>query len=158
MELPDKHDLGRNARNSVFISYSRQDKRYLEGLQTQLAPYVREGSVTYWDDTKILPGSVWYKELEQALNSTKVAVFLVSADLLASDFIFKYELSPLLEAAKQEGVVIFSVVLSACAFMDTDLTNFQAVNAPSEPLNRMPRWKRDEVWAKTAKWIKNALS
>ena len=46
-------------RNLVFVSYSREDKRWLGELQKHLKPYLRQGAVTAWDDTQIKPGSKW---------------------------------------------------------------------------------------------------
>lgn len=146
-----------STRNGVFISYSRKDKRFLDELHAHLSHHVRIGAVTYWDDTRIIPGNRWRVELGNALQAAKIGLFLVSADFLASDFIANRELSPLLLAAKEEGVVILSVILSACVFHDTELASFQAINAPSNPLNQMSRGRRDVIWTETANRIKNAL-
>lgn len=144
-------------RNGVFISYSRKDKRSLDEFHSHLSHHVRSGQITYWDDTKIVPGSRWKVELKQALQSARIGVFLVSADFLASDFIATRELLPLLQAADKEGVIIMSIILSACVFQDTPLSQFQAINAPSNPLNLMPRGKRDVIWMQAVYLIKKAL-
>lgn len=144
-------------RDRVFISYSRQDKKYLNELHAQLAYHVREGLISSWDDSKIIPGNKWMDDITQAIKSTKVAIFLVSADFLASDFIDKYELAPLLKAAELEGVVVLSVIVGACVFKDTPLGRFQAINTPSSPLNTMTRGKRNEIWSQVAGFIMNAL-
>ncbi|MFL5627729.1 MAG: toll/interleukin-1 receptor domain-containing protein [Ktedonobacteraceae bacterium] len=146
-----------NPRSRVFISYSHSDADYLKRLQIHLEPYVREGTVDFWDDTKLEPGLNWREEIRQAIASAKIAVLLVSADFLASEFITRNELPPLLAAAKQEGTIILTVILSPCIFDDTDLAQFQTVNAPSRPLSSMTGWKRDEVWVKVAKRIKGIL-
>ncbi len=142
---------------SAFISYSRKDKKYLDELHIHLAQYVRMGVVDFWDDTKILPGSKWQEEIKKALQSARVAVLLISADFLASDFIASNELPPLIAAAEQEGTVILPVILRPCVFKDTELAQFQTVNAPSSPLSKMTRGKREEVWTKVAEVVKNAL-
>ena len=70
----------------------------------------------------------------------KVAVLLVSADFLASDFIVDNELPPLLAAAELKGAVILSVIVSSCRFKQTEtLSQFQVVNPPTQPLNLLPR-------------------
>ena len=147
-----------DAPGGIFISYSRKDKRYLDELHTHLAHHVREGAIAYWDDTRILPGSRWNDELKGAIRSAKIALFLVSADFLASDFIFYREMGPLLQAAQNKEVAILSVVLGACAFEDSELAKFQAINAPSDPLNRMARGKRDVVWEQVALRCKDILT
>ena len=144
-------------RNSVFISYNRKDKKYLDELQAQLAYYERAGKITYWDDTKIRAGDVWEEELKKALQSAKIAILLVSADFFASDYIAEKELPPLLEAARRNELTVLSVVLSACAFNDSELSKFQATNAPSNPLNQMSRGKRDLAWHEVIKAIKKSL-
>ncbi len=142
----------------IFISYSRRDKKYLDELHIHLAHHVRKGSIAYWDDTRILAGSRWNDELNGYLRSAKIALFLVSANFLASDFIVDHEMEPLLQAAQQRGVEVISVVLGACSFGDSELSDFQSINPPSEPLNRMARGKRDVVWEKVARRCKEILA
>ncbi|MBV9713303.1 MAG: toll/interleukin-1 receptor domain-containing protein, partial [Ktedonobacteraceae bacterium] len=134
------------------------DKRYLHELTTHLAPYVQSEVVDVWDDTQIPPGSKWREEIEKALQSAKVAILLVSAEFLASDFIMNFELPSLLAASEQEGIIFLSVLLRPCAFTNIDIGQFQSVNMPSTPLSKMKRAKRDEVWSKVAEFVKEALS
>jgi|SRR5579884_3843247 len=145
------------ARTKVFICYSRADKKYLTELQAHLAYYVRNEMISSWDDTQIKAGTVWYEEIQKGLQAAKVAVLLVSPEFFASDFIANDELSPLLKAAAEEGVLILSVILRPSAFKHSDLARIQAVNDPSQPLSAMARVKRDAVWAKVAEYIKDAL-
>jgi len=144
-------------RSRAFISYSHKDERYLNELQIHLAPYIQPEIIDVWDDTQILPGAKWRQEIEKALNSTKIAVLLVSADFLASEFIRNVELPTLLTASEQEGATILSVLLRPCAFTNTAIGQFQAVNTLSTPLSKMKRGRRDEIWTKVAELVREAL-
>ena len=102
--------------NKAFVSYSHTDVEHLARMQIHLAPYIREKKVDVRDDTRIKPGSRWKEEIKQAIALARVAILLVSADFLASEFIAQNELPPLLDAAEQQGMLVLSVILSPCAF------------------------------------------
>ncbi|SRR6266487_185251 len=145
-------------RTKVFICYSHADTDSLQRLRVHLAPYVRNKQIDIWDDTKIRPGASWKEEIDQAIKTAKVAVLLVSADFLASDFIAQDELPPLLSAAKSEGVTILPVLLRACGYQDTPLADFQFVNKPLLPLRKLGEDEREEAWTGVALAIKEALA
>lgn len=159
------YQSARSSRNStplvqqakVFISYSRKDSRYLQELHSHLDYYAYNDIVSYWDDTKIRPGSLWMDELQQALDAAEMAILLVSPDFLASDFILREELPQIVNAARQSTIALFSVILRPCLFSDSDLAPFQTVNPPSQPLSNMSRGKRDEIWVKVAKLVEHSI-
>src|SRR5262249_7997131 len=103
-------------RRKIFVSYSHRDKEYLERFRVHMMPLLRneEHLLELWDDGKIKGGQMWDKEIKEALATTKVAVLLISADFFASDYIYKEELPPLLEAARTGEVTILSVILGYC--------------------------------------------
>ena len=105
----------------VFVSYSHRDKKWLQRLQVHLKPLVRAGDIDLWDDTRIRPGADWKAQIDRALASARVAVLLVSADFLASDFIQDQELPVLLEAAERRGTRILPVILSHSLFTGSPL-------------------------------------
>lgn len=96
-------------RNQVFISYSHLDKEWLQRVRIHLKPFERNYKINVWDDTKINTGQDWKNEINNALEKTKVAVLLVSASFLASDFIATDELPPLLNTAAKGGAVIIQL-------------------------------------------------
>lgn len=146
-------------RTKVFISYSHQDADWLRRLRVHLKPLEREHRIEIWDDTRIKPGSRWREEIEQALAATKVAVLLVSADFLASDFITGDELPPLLSAAEKEGAIILPVILSPSRFDRTSsLAQFQAVNNPSKPLIGLDRSEQEAILVKVSEAIEASLN
>jgi hypothetical protein len=142
----------------VFISYSRRDHDALGRLQVHLKPLVRDGRIELWDDTRLRPGELWLDEIKNALSTAKVAVLLVSADFLASDFIATEELPPLLAAGRARGLVIMPVILSPCRYRETpSLAQFMSVNDPASPLSGMSRTEQEAVWVKLANAIVAAL-
>ncbi|SIN75691.1 TIR domain-containing protein [Singulisphaera sp. GP187] len=147
------------SRTKVFVSYSHQDIDWMKRLRVHLAPLERDGKVDRWDDTRIRTSQLWREEIHKAIDATKVAVLLVSADFLASTFIADNELPPLLAAAKYDGAFIMPVIVSPCRFSATPvLSDFQAVNSPSQPLVALRRARREALWVKLTNDIEDALS
>jgi hypothetical protein len=145
-------------RDQVFISYSHKDKKYLEKFQTMLKPMMRNDTILVWDDTKIQAGAKWRDEIEKALARANVAVLMVSANFLASDFIAKHELPPLLKAAEQEGLKIRWVPVGYCLYEETELEPYQAVHNPSQPLESLRGAKLNQVLVKICQEIKAAAT
>lgn len=137
-------------RTSVFVSYAREDAKWLEKLRVHLKPLQRDDAVVVWDDTQIKAGENWKVRIAAALKSAKVAILFVSAEFLASDFIHASELPPLLAAADQEGAQILPVIVGHSRFEKTGLADYQAVNALSEPLRGMAPSDEDLVFVKLA--------
>lgn len=155
-EQPDPTEPPGSNRTKVFISYSHENRHELERLRIHLKAARLNNRVEWWDDTQINPGQDWQHAIKKAIDTTRVAVLLISVDYLASDFILDNELSPLLTASEEEGVTILPVILGPCLFQLTNLARFQAVNNPSTPLSKMNTHEKDEVWIRVIKTILNA--
>jgi len=152
-----KATLGGN-RNRVFVSYSHRDERWLRRMLVHLRPLQNEGVIDVWSDTRLRPGDDWKSEIEQALESASVAVLLVSADFLASEFVVENELPPLLRAAETNGTAILPVIVGPSGFLETpSLRRFQAVNDPRAPLLAMNDWERETLFDNVAKAVKAAV-
>jgi TIR domain len=143
----------------VFISYSHVDTRWLKRLLVHLRPLERNGQIDRWDDTRIKAGQKWSQEIEAALTESTIAVLLVSADFLASEFIASEELPALLRAAAQNACRVLPVIIGPCLFSEIkDLQQFQAINSPGRPLAKMRKAEAEECLAGVAKTILDHLS
>lgn len=142
----------------VFISYSHRDKKWRDDLDTNLKPYLRDGSIISWSDEQITAGSKWFDDIKSALADTKVAVLLVTPNFLASDFIHEHELGPLLKEVEQGGVKILWVPVRASSYKKTALKDYQAVLEPDKPLAKMTGAERDSAWVRICEKIEKAVS
>jgi hypothetical protein len=146
------------SRDKVFICYSHNDSKLLQRLHVHLKPLEKRGHIDWWDDTRIRPGAKWRDEIRRAIERTRVAVMLISADFLASEFIINNELPPLLQAAASEGVMILPVIVSPSRFEKTEgIHQFQAINPPSKPLKALDTNKREEIFVQIADAIDAAF-
>ena len=140
----------------MFISYSHRDERHLDDLLVQLKPYLRKGTFAAWSDKQIEPGSLWFDKIMAALAKSSVALMLVSADFLASDFIHEHELGSLLKEAEDGGVKIIWVLIRDCSWRETPLKDYQSVLPPEKPLAAMTKAKRETAWRTVCGAIKQA--
>ena len=132
----------------LFISYSHRDDSWRQLLRTHLQPYVTAGSVEVWDDTAIEAGVRWREAIEGAMERAKVALFLVSPNLLASPFVQQEELAPLLRRGRAREVKILWVPLVSSSFEETEFQHLQAAMNPGHPLDTLTepqqhRWMVD---------------
>lgn len=144
---------------SAFISYSHRDVAVLDRLLVHLRPLERAGLLDTWVDTRIRAGDDWKRSIEVALERAAVAVVLVSADFLASDFVVNNELPPLLAKAEVGGTRVLPVIVKPCRFArDSHLSRFQAVNPPERPLTAMAEHEREEVFDRLAAALEQLLA
>ena len=130
-------------RRNVFISYSHQDAEWLVKIKKWLVTLEREDRLRLWDDTLIQPGAHWREEIQKNLQAASVALLLVTQDFIASDFIDKNELPPLLDAEREKGLKILCVAVGLSAHEGLKIAEFQWVNKPDEPLSKAVDLEQD---------------
>ena len=74
---------------TVFISYSHKDEQWKDRLVTQLGVLQQQGYLDVWDDRRIEAGTDWFKEIEDAIHVASVAILMISANFLHSNFILE---------------------------------------------------------------------
>jgi hypothetical protein len=146
------------ARKSVFVSYARKDRKWVDELLTFLTPWIREKRVDLWDDSRIRSGAKWQTEIKRAIHEATVAVLLVTKNFLASKFIADRELPILLDRACKEQVRLKWIAVGHSGVEATALQDFQAVNDPKHPLDTLARAQRDKAMVDIAKDIVDAVT
>jgi internalin A len=137
---------------NIFISYSHKDRVWLDRLREHFAPLARNALLNAWDDSRIKPGTNWRDEIAKALAEADIAVLLVTPAFLASDFIDKNELPPLL--VKDH---IFWIAVRHSNYEQTEIADYQSANDPAKPLASLSESDQDKVLVEICKKILAAV-
>jgi hypothetical protein len=114
------------APKSVFISYSRRDSVWLEHVRTILQPVERTGAIRCWTDVEVEAGAQWDTELRRQMSVCDIAILLVSANYLDSRYVNIVELPTLVERARTGRTRLLWMLLSPCAWRETELVHIQS--------------------------------
>jgi hypothetical protein len=144
-------------RDGVFISYSKKDIKWLTRIKTPLRFLELHNQFNIWDDTQIKVSADWNKEIENSINRCKVAIFLISENFLATEFILKKEIPQFIKGAKLDGAKIFNIILDHNVFKKTPLSAFQSLNNPDEPLMYLSRVEQQKFMVKLVEEVQAAL-
>jgi WD40 repeat protein len=127
----------------VFVSYAHEDVDLCRRLEVVVKPLVRKGRVDLWMDTQIGTSRNWNDAIEANLARAELAVLLVSADFLASDYIMEIELPRLIE----RGVRLVCIPAGPCGWRDIEeLARVQWPLPPERPLSAMSGDERDSAF------------
>jgi hypothetical protein len=98
--IPDRG--GRDTRRppTVFVSYSRKDKKYYDLLKPHLDGYVNLGRIRVFTHDALRTGMRWKVETQSAISEAVAAILLVTENYLASEGIMGEQFPRLLKEAE----------------------------------------------------------
>ncbi len=82
---------------NVFVSYSHKNTQWVTKIKNQLIGLRRSNFIKDWTDQEILPGEKWDKKILEQIKKADVFILLLSADFMASDYIWDVELKKAFE-------------------------------------------------------------
>jgi tetratricopeptide (TPR) repeat protein len=142
---------------TIFISYSHKDEHWKDKLNTQLGVFTRKDPLaaddilTTWDDRRIDPGEDWPRKIQEAIDAAGIAVLLISANFLTSDFIMREEVPRLLERQHNDALIIFPIIVEACNWQVHEwLKPIQVLPKDAKPLEYLTGGPLNEALATIA--------
>ena len=95
----------------VFISYSREDKKYKNRLVKGLTKLKRKRWSNIWQDDEINAGKDFEKEIFSNLNDSEVIFILISQDFIASEYCYSKELKIALTRHERKEAKLIPIVI-----------------------------------------------
>jgi hypothetical protein len=140
------------AKISLFYSYAHEDEAFVRELEKQLGMLKRLGVIATWHDRQIQAGESWERAIDEQLASAQVILFMVSADFVASDYIWNREMTTALARHELGEAVVIPIVLREVAFLEqAPFAKLQMLPRDARPIVAWPR--ADEAWAQVAESI-----
>ncbi|CAN2041328.1 Protein containing ATPase domain, prokaryote [Candidatus Magnetomoraceae bacterium gMMP-15] len=106
---PDSVIFTSQQEKKIFISYSHDDKKWLNIILKSLSVLKHHG-ITIWFDDHIMAGKEWKPEIQEAIETSHLTICLISENYLISDFIREREIPEVLKR-KKEGMRIIPILL-----------------------------------------------
>ena len=142
----------------VFIGYSNQDKKWRESLQKRIEILELEGHFSNFDDNPINPVADQLPTIERRLHEADIAIIIISANFLTSNFIRTKEIPTLLRSREQQGMRLIPLILEPCAWRETLELDFMRGGGKDDvPLSSLSQAKQEKALAKLAGEIASIL-
>lgn len=140
---------------NVFISYSHKDEDFKDALDTHLAMLKHSDKIAAWNDRAILPGTEWDAEIKHQLEEAHIILLLVSANFIASQYIWKHELARAMERHEQREASIIPIFIKDCDWEGAPFDKLQGLPKDAKPVGRADN---DTAWSEVAKGIKAVVA
>jgi hypothetical protein len=104
-------------------------------------------------------GQDWFIAIDRNLRAAKLAVLVISADFLASDFVVRQEVPRLLEQHEKAGMRLFPVIARDCDWGAVGwLARLQMRPTDARPLEDFPQSRMNRELANIAREVRAHLS
>jgi len=132
---------------NVFISYSHKDEAFKEALDAHLTILKRSEKINTWNDRAILAGTEWNDEIKQQLEDAHIILLLISANFLASDYIWKEELARAMERHDRGEAKVVPIFIKHCEWKGASFGRVQGLPKDAKPVGDP---NNDEAWTGVA--------
>lgn len=146
----------------VFFSYSHKDTEIMNQLAVHLAPLKRLEKIETWSDKAIQAGDEWDEAIINNLKSSDIVLFLVSADFIASSYIWEKEIPLAMELRNDVNERVKRVIPIYLRPFDFSGLNFSDLEMvpknDSGHLTAISQWENmDEAFMEVAKSIRKVI-
>lgn len=128
----------------VFLSCAAGDEPFRAELEKHLAPLRREGAAIVWDDHQASAAEDRRAGFEAQLDAADVILFLVTADLLASDTLHDEQIHRALERSQSSGACVVPVLVRPCMWRLGAFAKLQPLPRNGKAVASWP--DRDDAW------------
>jgi hypothetical protein len=118
----------------LFISYSHEDEDLKQLLDIHLASLKRDERIVTWNDRQIFAGQEWDTAIKEELNQSDLILLLISANFIASDYIWKYELANAIERHNSGNSVVIPIFCKPCEFSNMPFSKLQGLPKNADPV------------------------
>lgn len=143
------------AGKKIFISYSKNDKAFLEEFLAHLSPLKRSGKISSWYDREILPGDEWDGEIKEELINADIILLMVSAYFLNTDYVWDIEIAIAMALHERSEARIIPVFMKPCKWDDAPFNKLNGLPSKGKPVSAYA--DRDEAWLEVVKGIERVL-
>jgi molecular chaperone DnaK len=153
----NKATINKNIRK-IFVSYVREDKEWVGKLQKAFSILIRRDIITLWVDRNINTGDKWKKAIFDNIETSGVAIILISKHFLDSEFILEVELPKLDVEKDARGLQLIPILVAYCPYQFLpELAQLQMFNDPERPLDTLRDWEVDKELTRLAGEIARGL-
>ncbi len=140
---------------TLFYSYSQKDEELRNELDTHLILMKRQGILSSWHDRKIWPGEEWNSAIDRNLEQADIILLLISADFMASDYIWNNEVKRAMDRHAQGQATVVPVLLRPCDWQSAPFGKLQGLPKEMKAVIDWPH--RDSAWANVAQGIRTII-
>src|SRR4051812_22460308 len=110
----------------LFYSYAHEDEYFRARLDVHLSALRNEGAITEWSDVELYPGESWHESIRYKLTLADIILLLVSADFMASQYIWDVELQIAFDRQADGKAVVIPIIVRPVDWHHSILARFQA--------------------------------
>jgi internalin A len=141
----------------IFVSYSHNNTVWLGKIKSHLSGLRRKNLIKDWTDQEIQAGEKWNEKIIDELKKADIVILLLSADFIASDYIWEVELKKVLDNRK----TIIPIYIESC-----DLAAIPNFNGTEEKISNFEIIPKDDngklrpinLWANEAEGLAKVAS
>ncbi len=140
---------------TVFISYAHEDKPFLAGLLKHLSILLKQGLISKWSDSDILPGTEWRSQIMKHVRTDQIVLLLISADFIASDFCYSIEMNEALKRHEAGEARVIPILVRPTIWQDAPFAELQILPSDARAIST---WSdRDSAYIDVVAGIKRVV-
>lgn len=143
----------------VFLSYAHKDLQLMRRLDIHLTPLKRLDKIETWTDRDILPGNDWDTTIQKNLDEADLVLLLITADFIASKYIWEKELAKIIMKHEKGEVEIIPILLQPVDFESLEFTKLKMIpSTENGELKPVALWESmEQGFSEVAKAIRTKI-